>query len=147
MKHWLFVTMATPLLAIAALVGTEVVSPGRDQKTPEVPPRKGRSERIHLFNGKDLEGWEGYGDLWSVKDAQIVAPNTVPLKFSTYLLTKRRFSDFRLVLSAKLVDSEMHSGVAFWGEVRPSVSKEPERDRAKYTYAGHLVMFPSGWGM
>ena len=41
----------------------------------------------------------------------------------------------------------MHSGVSFWGEVRPSVSKEPEKDRTKYTYAGHLVMFPSGWGM
>jgi hypothetical protein len=41
----------------------------------------------------------------------------------------------------------MHSGVSFWGELRPSVSKEPEKDRTKYTYAGHLVMFPSGWGM
>ena len=110
-------------------------------------PRKGKSETVHLFNGKDLTGWEGYEDLWSVQDGVIVAKNTKPLKFSTYLLTKKKYTDFRLVLAAKLVESEMHSGVAFWGEVRPSVSKEPEKDRSQYTYAGHLVMFPSGWGM
>jgi hypothetical protein len=76
-----------------------------------------------------------------------VAKNTKPLTFSTYLLTKKKYTDFRLVFAAKLVESETHSGVAFWGEVRPSVSKDPEKDRTKYTYAGHLVMFPSGWGM
>ena len=34
----------------------------------------------------------------------------------------------------------MHSGIAFWGR------NAPERGD-RYTYAGHLVMFPSGWGM
>jgi hypothetical protein len=118
-----------------------------DNKAPEVPPRKGKSETVQLFNGKNLDGWEGYEDLWSVKDGVIVAKNDKRVNFSTYLLTKNKYSDFRLVFSAKLVESEMHSGVAFWGEVRPSVSKDPEKDRTKYTYAGHLVMFPSGWGM
>jgi hypothetical protein len=132
-----------------ALTCTEPASAGKKEvkKAPEIPPRQGKSESIKLFNGKDLEGWEGYEDLWSVKDGVIVAKNTQPLKFSTYLLTKRKYSDFRLTFAAKLVESEMHSGVAFWGEVRPSVSKDPEKDRTKYTYAGHLVMFPSGWGM
>ena len=41
--------------------------------------------------------------------------NEKPLKFSTYLLTKDKYTDFRLIFSAKLVTSEMHSGVAFWG--------------------------------
>lgn len=118
-----------------------------EKKAPEVPPRQGKSEKIELFNGSNLDGWVGYEDLWSVKDGVIVARNEKPLKFSTYLLTKQKFSDFRLVFAAKLVQSEMHSGVAFWGEVRPSVSKNPEADRTLHTYAGHLVMFPSGWGM
>jgi hypothetical protein len=112
-----------------------------------VQPRVGKSETIKLFDGKTLAGWEGYEDLWSVKDGEIVARNDKPLKFSTYLLTKNKYSDFRLVFAAKLVESEMHSGVAFWGVVKPDVSKEPEKDRTKHTYAGHLVMFPSGWGM
>src|SRR5262249_16350821 len=146
-KCWLLVTICVTVLTVAALVATEAASVGKDKKVPEVPPRKGKSEMIRLFNGKDLEGWEGYEDLWSVKDGAIVAKNTVPLKFSTYLLTKPHYTDFRLVFAAKLVQSEMHSGVAFWGDVRPSVSKEPEKDRTKYTYAGHLVMFPSDWGL
>jgi hypothetical protein len=41
----------------------------------------------------------------------------------------------------------MHSGISFWGEVRPSVSPDPKADRTQHTYAGHLVMFPSGYGM
>jgi hypothetical protein len=58
---------------------------------------------------------------------------------STYLLTERKFSDFRLVFEFKLAKSEMHSGIALWGRVAPE-HKDP------YTYAGHLVMFPSGYG-
>jgi hypothetical protein len=110
------------------------------KEAPVVPPRKGKSEIIKLFNGKDLEGWEGHADLWSVKDGAIVGRNTQEQKVSTYLVTKRKYTDFRLSLSAKLVESEMHSGVAFWGRLAPE-----KNDR--YTYAGHLVMFPSNWGM
>ncbi len=107
---------------------------------PEVPPMQGVSEVIRLFNGKDLEGWEGHKELWSVKDGAIVAKNTEPIKVSTYLQTKRKFRDFRLTANVKLVQSEMHSGIAFWGR------KAPDKGDP-YTYAGHLVMFPSGWGM
>ncbi|MFO0935635.1 MAG: DUF1080 domain-containing protein [Gemmataceae bacterium] len=114
---------------------------------PVVAPREGKSETIDLFDGKTLTGWEGYTDLFSVKDGVIVAKNTAPLKFSTYLLTKEKYSDFRLTFAAKLVQSEMHSGVCFWGVVKPDVSKEPEKERSTYTYAGHLVMFPSGYGL
>ncbi len=111
------------------------------QKTaPVVPPREGKSETIKLFNGKNLDGWVGHPQLWSVKDGVIVAKNTEPIKVSTYLLTKRNFSDFRLTATVKLVQSEMHSGIAFWGRNAPEHG-DP------YTYAGHLVMFPSNWGM
>jgi hypothetical protein len=119
---------------------TTDMKPTLPKETPVVPPREGKSETIVLFNGKNLEGWEGHDDLWSVKDGIIVAKNTSPIKVSTYLLTNRKFSDFRLRLAAKLVESEMHSGVAFWGRNAPEHGD-------KYTYAGHLVMFPSGWGM
>jgi hypothetical protein len=124
-------------------------STGQEKKqAPEVPPRKGKSETIKLFNGTNLDGWDGYKDLWSVRDGVIVAKNTQPLKFSTYLVTRDKYSDFRLIFSAKLLEgSEMHSGVALWGQLKPDVSKNPDADRTKYTYAGHLVMFPSGWGL
>jgi hypothetical protein len=117
---------------------------------PVVPPREGKSETVHLFDGKSLDGWEGYTDLWSVHDGVIVGKNTKKLDHSTYLLTKKKYTDFRLTLAAKLVTSEMHSGVAFWGEVYPKANgkvKDPKADRSEYTYKGHLVMFPSGYGM
>lgn len=114
---------------------------------PVVPPRQGRSEKIELFNGKNLDGWEGFPEYWSVRDGIIVGKNTEPVVISTYLLTKRRFTDFHLKFASKLVESEMHSGVALWGRVDPSVAKPNERDRAKFTYAGLLVMFPSDWGL
>jgi hypothetical protein len=135
-------------LAVLALATFATALPAQPKKdAPVVPPKEGESKSIDLFDGKTLHGWEGYEDLWSVKDGVIVAKNTKPLKFSTYLLTKDKYSDFRLSFAAKLVESEMHSGVAFWGVVKPDVSKDPEKDRSKYTYAGHLVMFPSDWGM
>jgi hypothetical protein len=136
--------------ACLAVIGGAALPADKDDKTPQVPPRKGKSETIKLFNGKDLTGWEGYEDLWSVKDGVIAAHNVKPLKYSTYLLTKHKYSDFRLVFAAKLVESETHSGVAFWGEVYPKADgkvTDAKTDRSEYTYKGHLVMFPSGWGM
>ena len=133
-----FLALALPILAAlsSSLPGR---ADDKNKEAPIVPPRQGQSETITLFNGKDLDGWEGYSHLWSVEDGVIVGKNTEPIKVSTYLLTKRKFTDFRLTATVKLVKSEMHSGIAFWGRVAP------EQD--KYTYAGHLVMFPSAWGM
>jgi hypothetical protein len=132
------------VLGLAGLLALSRPAPAGKQPgpapAPEVPPRKGPSETIKLFNGKNLDGWEGHKSLWSVRDGVIVAHNTRPIKVSTYLLTRRTFSDFRLTATVKLVQSEMHSGIAFWGR------KAPEKGDP-YTYAGHLVMFPSDWGL
>ncbi|MEZ6142917.1 MAG: DUF1080 domain-containing protein [Zavarzinella sp.] len=137
------------LMLVSATSNIQAQQPKKKnpKEAPVVAPKKGESKTIELFDGKTTTGWIGYEELWSVQDGAIVGKNIKPLKFSTYLLTKDNYSDFRLVFSSKLVTSEMHSGVAFWGEVRPSVSKNPETDRTKFTYAGHLVMHPSGWGM
>jgi hypothetical protein len=124
----------------AAVMLLLVADPAGAQKAPELPPRQGESETINLFNGKDLDGWVGHEHYWAVENGVIVGKNTEPVKVSTYLLTKKEFSDFRLRATVKLVQSEMHSGIAFWGRNAPE-----HGDR--YTYAGHLVMFPSNWGM
>src|ERR1700676_4070548 len=133
----IFLFVIVPLL-VGGLAAAADTKPAKE--APVVPPREGKSETIRLFNGKDLQGWVGNSDLWSVEDGVIVGKNTAPVKVSTYLMTKRKFSDFRLTATVKLVQSEMHSGIAFWGRNAPEHGD-------KYTYAGHLVMFPSGWGM
>jgi hypothetical protein len=107
---------------------------------PVVAPREGKSETIELFDGKTLDGWVGHNKHWSVVDGVIVGKNTEKVPVSTYLLTKKKYTDFRLTSKVKLAQSEMHSGIAFWGRLAPE-QKDP------YTYAGHLVMFPTGWGM
>jgi hypothetical protein len=129
----LFVALCTFGLTIPLLAA--------DDKAPVVPPKEGKSETIKLFNGKDLDGWEGHEKYWSVKDGVIVGKNTDPVKVSTYLATKQKFSDFLLKSQVKLVGpDQMHSGIAIWGKLAPEKGD-------KYTYMGHLVMFPSGWGM
>jgi CubicO group peptidase (beta-lactamase class C family) len=97
---------------------------------------------VRLFNGKDLSGWEGHiGKYFSVESDAIVGKNekdNAP-KASTYLLTKQKFRNFRLIFESQLVTSEMHSGISLWG-------KAIEKEEGPYTYQGHLVMYPSGYG-
>ncbi|MGZ0174604.1 MAG: 3-keto-disaccharide hydrolase [Planctomycetales bacterium] len=110
------------------------------QNAPDIPPRKGRSTNIRLFNGKDLSGWIGDQKYWSVEDGEVVGRNAESLPVSTYLLTEADFSDFRLTFDFKLAQSEMHSGIALLGKV------DPEKGDP-FAYVGPLVMFPSNYGI
>lgn len=98
---------------------------------------------IRLFNGTDLTGWKGQIEkYWSVEDGVIVARNTKETapEASTYLVTEKPYRNFRLIFEAKLVESEMHSGIALWG-------KTVEKSGDPFSYQGHLVMFPSNYGL
>src|ERR1043166_9385298 len=154
MRRW-FIGSLVAFGTFTLLIGSADFAGGKDKKVeakkpPEIGPREGKRETIKLFNGKDLEGWEGYADLWSVKDETIIARNKERLKVSTYLFTKKNFSDFRLIFSAKLGEiNEMHSGVALWGKkiTAPDKGLDPVKEHGEHTYQGHLVMFPPGWGL
>jgi CubicO group peptidase (beta-lactamase class C family) len=102
----------------------------------------GGEKAVHLFDGKSLDGWDGHiGKYFSVQDGVIVGKNTqenAP-KASTYLLTKQNYRNFRLIFESRLVTSEMHSGITLWG-------KAIEKEEGPFTYQGHLVMYPSGYG-
>jgi hypothetical protein len=135
-----FCALATAAAAAMACGISGVTAADDPARSAGTATQQQSSESLDLFNGKDLSGWEGHTKYWSVVDGEIVGKNSEKVPVSTYLLTKRAFSDFRLTARVKLVESEMHSGIAFWGRVAPEHG-DP------YTYAGHLVMFPSGWGM
>jgi hypothetical protein len=102
---------------------------------PLVPPRHGTSVTKTLFDGKTLTGWQGNPEWWSVKDGAIVGKSAdkVPTSF---LYTKDNYSDFRLTLSSRMVESENHAGVALWGEIA-------EQGANKWYTHGPLVIFPS----
>lgn len=132
-----------PLLAliIAAPVYAEEKN-AADWSEQQIAKLPASEKPIHLFNGKTFEGWEGQTDKYfTIADGIIVAKNTAENapKASTYLVTKEKYRNFRLIFEAKLVESEMHSGIALWG-------KTVEKEGDPYSYMGHLVMFPSGYG-
>ncbi|MFN0055435.1 MAG: serine hydrolase [Planctomycetales bacterium] len=129
---WLVVVVLSLLVRSAAADWT-------DEQLSRLPAGE---KPIRLFNGKDLTGWEGHtGRYFSVDQGVIVGKNgqdNAP-KSSTYLLSKNKYRNFRLLFESQLVTSEMHSGIALWGKVI-------EKDEGPFTYQGHLVMYPSGYG-
>ena len=102
---------------------------------PIVPPLTGNSVTKTLFDGKSLDGWRGNSDWWTVKDGAIVGKfnGKVPTSF---LYTVDSYSDFRLTLSSRMVESENHAGVCFWGEIA-------ERPGNPWYTRGPLVVFPN----
>ena len=163
LDHWLPVARLIVGIALAVIIASTTVaqeSPKPNAKKPTaptdckevvavpdeaasdfvLPPRQGKSETIRLFNGKDFTGWMGHEKYWTVRDGEIIGSNNKPVKVSTYLLTEQSFTDFRLLATVKLIKDKIHSGVVFWGRVAP------ERGD-KYTFAGHLLMFPYDWGL
>ena len=65
-----------------------------------------------LFNGKDLNGWEGDSSLWSVKDGMIVGTST-GIKANAFLATEATYADFLLQFNVRLVGDAGNSGVQF----------------------------------
>jgi len=138
MKKFVQACVVISILA-SSLVSAEESVDWSEQQLAKLP----KSEKpVRLFNGKDTDGWEGQTEKYfSVKDGIIIAKNekeNAP-KASTYLVTKKKYRNFRLIFESKLVTSEMHSGIALWG-------KTVEKAGDPYSYMGHLVMYPSNYG-
>ena len=73
-----------------------------------------------LFNGKDLEGWDGNPLHWSVEDGAIVGMNTKenPTKGNTFLIWKGgNLKNFDLTLECK-IDSG-NSGIQYRSFIKP----------------------------
>ena len=79
----------------------------------------------NLFNGKDLTGWEGNPDLWSVKDGAITGTTTAekPAASNTFLIWKGGdVSDFKLTLKYKMIPGDdkkfVNSGIQYRSTVK-----------------------------
>ena len=67
-----------------------------------------------LFNGKDLTGWKGLRDLWSVKDAAITGytkDGKLPGGANSFLVWDGTAADFELKVRFKLVGG--NSGIQY----------------------------------
>lgn len=91
-----------------------------------------------LFNGKNLEGWSGDENLWSVEDGVIVgSTHGNKIEKNSFLSTKKKYGDFVLLVSVKLENH--NSGVQFRSEQHPGhVVKGYQADVAEKTYFGML---------
>jgi hypothetical protein len=79
----------------------------RNIKLKELPRKE---ERVELFNGVDLTGWESFGkELWYVKDGLLICESGPEKKYG-YLATTRYYDDFDLTLEFKQ-ESNGNSGV------------------------------------
>ena len=71
-----------------------------------------------LFNGKNLDGWEGDPVLWSVSNGEIVGSSDGhPFKVNTFLIQKGTYKNFILKCDIKLRNH--NSGIQFRSEHMP----------------------------
>lgn len=100
---------------------------------------------IRLFNGKDLAGWDGAEGYWSVEEGVIKGANDKPVATSTYLFTKEKYRNFRLLFEVKQTmspkHSTMHSAIAALGE------QFEDKGGNKHGFKGPLLMFCHDWGI
>jgi hypothetical protein len=95
-----------------------------------------------FFNGKDLTGWEGQKDLWSVKDGALVGETPPPggIKSNTFLCSTRKYTDFELSFQVRLKGGVGNSGV----QVR---SKLVDPEKNPYVVGGPQADIGGGyWG-
>lgn len=67
-----------------------------------------------MFNGKDLTGWKGSSEVFTVEDGEIVGRG--PQKKNQFLFWMTELGDFRLIVDVKLIDDKGNSGIQFRSE-------------------------------
>ena len=91
-----------------------------------------------LFNGKNLDGWDGDPRLWKVQDGMIVGSTEGnPLKYNNFLSTKKSYANFILRAQAKLRNH--NSGIQFRSELLPDLKwavRGYQADMAENNYWG-----------
>ena len=77
-----------------------------------------KTKEISIFNGKDLNGWEIYGqELWYVQDSILISKSG-PNKGYGYLATRDYYDDFEFTADFKQV-ADGNSGVFFRSFIEP----------------------------
>ena len=93
-----------------------------------------------LFNGKDLNGWEGDPKFWSVEDGCIVGKTTPqnPTKGNTFLIWRQgQLEDFELVVKYKLVGNNPEK----WGN---SGIQYRSKDHGNFVVGGYQADIEGG---
>ena len=89
----------------------------------QTPLRATAENASQLFNGKDLSGWTGNAELWSVVSGELVGKSD-GLKVNEFLVSDLTAGDFKLGVEIKLVGNQGNSGIQFRSLAREGGSVE-----------------------
>ena len=91
-----------------------------------------------LFNGRNLDGWDGDPRLWSVRGGVIVgSTDTASLTHNSFLISKQSFGNFILRAECKLRNH--NSGIQFRSEALPDwVVRGYQADMGEDNYWGNI---------
>jgi hypothetical protein len=104
------------VIALIALAAMANAAQDQDKKTDLPPPDA--DGFMTIFNGKDLTGWEGLAEYWSVKDGVISGHETKDNSKQTFLVwSGAQPGDFELHIKYKFATPDGNSGVQFRSKV------------------------------
>ena len=95
------------LISVCVAAGTVANGPAQDAKKKAPIPAaalagKGQDPADSFFNGKDLRGWSGLKEYWSVKDGAIVGFTPRDPGHNTFLCSDKPYRDFELKFRVRL---------------------------------------------
>lgn len=79
----------------------------------ESPPAATANAAAEFFDGKNLAGWKGAGDMWRVENGAIVGTLSTPRKQPAFLCSQKRFGDFDLMFRVTIEGGIGDCGVQF----------------------------------
>ena len=106
----------------------------------------GEDKAEELFNGKDLTGWSGKAENWSVVDGVIVGKTTDedPLPYNQFLIWEGgEVEDFELTADLKLTSNGNNSGIQYRSQLRPDLG---EQVVSGYQCDMHPAVWANGMG-
>ncbi len=91
-----------------------------------------------LFNGRNLDGWDGDPRLWKVEGGEVVgSTGGVKIEANTFLISKKEYGDFHLKAEVKLRNH--NSGIQFRSTAHPDwVVKGLQADMAEGNWWGSI---------
>ena len=95
-----------------------------------------------LFNGKDLTGWEGSKQYWSVKEGSIAAKSTKDIPRNEFLWSATEVKDFYLAVNVRLAPHNRNGGIQF----RSKPNNRGSRAIGYQADMGHAAGHGNLWG-
>jgi hypothetical protein len=104
----------------------------------QVSPEERKEGFQPLFNGRNLDGWDGDPRIWSVRDGMLVGSTEgVALNQNSFLITRKSYANFVLRTQVRLRNG--NTGIQFRSEALPDwVVRGLQADMADNNYWGSI---------